>query len=97
MDIHTLYSDRTLRSGDGRSPHADLYCTFFKILKRFVLVYYIMCSHFQYNVTWVPNVCTAVHGNVYVHTLYIVLTCLLKLAPCLVINLAPSDEGTPAM
>ena len=29
--------------------------------------------------------------------MYIVLTCLLKLAPCLVINLAPSDEGTPAM
>ena len=29
--------------------------------------------------------------------IYIVLTCLLKLAPCLVIKLAPSDEGTPAM
>ena len=36
MDIHTIYSDRTLHSGDGRSPHADLYCTLFKILKRFV-------------------------------------------------------------
>ena len=31
--------------------------------------------------------------------MYIVLTCLSlsKLAPCLVINLDPSDEGTPAM
>ena len=73
MDIHTLYSDRTLPGYiDGRSPrpHADLYCTFFKILKRFVLVYYIhilLCSHFQYTVTWVPNVCTGVHGNVFVH------------------------------
>ena len=41
MDIHTLYSDRTLHSGDGRSPNADLFCTFLKIFKRFVLVYYI--------------------------------------------------------
>ena len=29
--------------------------------------------------------------------MYIVLTCLLNLAPCLVINLALSDKGTPAM
>ena len=29
--------------------------------------------------------------------MYIVLTCLSKLAPCLVINVDPSDEGTPAM
>ena len=28
---------------------------------------YILCSHFQYTVTWVPNVCTGVHGNVFVH------------------------------
>ena len=27
----------------------------------------LLCSHFQYTVTWVPNLCTAVHGNVYVH------------------------------
>ena len=27
----------------------------------------ILCSDFQYTVTWVPNLCTAVHGNVYVH------------------------------
>ena len=58
---------------------------------------YILCSHFQYTVTRVPNLCIAVHGNVQYMYMYIVLTCLLKLAPCLVINLAPSDEGTPAM
>ena len=29
--------------------------------------------------------------------MYIVLTCLSKLAPCLVINLDPSYEGTPVM
>ena len=28
---------------------------------------YILCSHFQYTVTWVPNLCIVVHGNVYVH------------------------------
>ena len=27
----------------------------------------VLCSQFQYTVTWVPNVCTAVHGNVNVH------------------------------
>ena len=29
--------------------------------------------------------------------MYIVLTCLSKLAPCLVIHFDPSDEGTPAI
>ena len=55
--------------------HMLILLYFFKILKRFVLVYYIyiyiinvLCSQFQYTVTWVPNVCTAVHGNVYVHS-----------------------------
>ena len=28
--IHTLYSDRTLHSRDGISPHADLYFTFLR-------------------------------------------------------------------
>ena len=28
----------------------------------------VLCSQFQYTVTWVPNVCTAVHGNVYEHS-----------------------------
>ena len=52
--------------------HMLIFTFLFKILKRFVLVYYIyvLCSQFQYTVTWVPNVglCTAVHGNEYVHS-----------------------------
>ena len=70
MDIHTLYSDQTLHSGDGRSPHADLYCTFYKILKRFVLVYYIyivFSFSIHCNLGTKYYLCTAVRGNVYVH------------------------------
>ena len=42
----------------------DLYCTFV-LLKRFVLVYYIYIV-FSFSI-WVLSLCTAVHGNVYVH------------------------------
>ena len=56
---------------DGRSPrpHADLYCTFLRYWNDlfWFTTSYILCSHFQYTVTWVPNVCTGVHGNVFVH------------------------------
>ena len=96
MDIHTLYSDRTLHSGDGRPPHILIFTVlFFKDIKMICFgLLHILCSHFH----CVPGyqMYVQLYTVIYMY-IYIVLTCLLKLAPCLVINLAPSDEGTPAM
>ena len=72
--IHTLYSDRTLHSGDGRSPHVLIFTLLFEDIKTIcsgllhIYIIHVLCSQFQYTVTWVPNVCTAVHRNVYVHS-----------------------------
>ena len=50
-----------------KGPYEELNTLVWEWFNKAQFTTYILCSHFQYTVTRVPNLCIAIHGNVYVH------------------------------